>query len=551
VLNTGAVALGQGSIADRANSVSVGGGSAGNRQITNVAAGTQGTDAVNLNQLNAATAGAASAAAVTNLTNGINNGTIGLVQQNPATRTITVGAATDGTRVDFTGTQGPRVLTGVAAGTISATSTDAVNGSQLFAIGQQGSQNAANLDALGTTTASALGGGATYSPTTGISAPSYGVQGTTYNNVGGAITALDTAVNNVPVRGNNTSGLAAPSATGADALAVGYGSSSTGTNGIAMGRGANAGPGTNAIAIGTGASSLGSVAIGAGTSAAQASTAVGDGSSATSATGVVMGTNSTVSAAADRSVVIGSESSATGVDAAVVGSRANATALHAVALGAGASASGIDSTATGTRARASAQGASAFGGDGNLDGFGAQANAVNATAIGADSQANFASSTAIGSGATTTRANQVAVGTATNTYTMAGLTSAASLAAQTGPTRFVTTDSSGNLASSSFGPDSIASLDARVSGLSREVLSVKREARQGVAAAMAMTSAPMPSAPGRTSWASNLSSFRGEWGGGFSIAHRLDTAIPLALTGGYAYGGGKSHGLRVGLQGEF
>ncbi len=48
-----AVALGAGSVADRDNAVSV--GSVGNeRQITNVAAGTQGTDAVNLNQLNAA-----------------------------------------------------------------------------------------------------------------------------------------------------------------------------------------------------------------------------------------------------------------------------------------------------------------------------------------------------------------------------------------------------------------------------------------------------------------------------------------------------------------
>jgi autotransporter adhesin len=45
------VALGQNSVADRANTVSV--GAAGSeRQITNVAPGTQGTDAVNVNQLN-------------------------------------------------------------------------------------------------------------------------------------------------------------------------------------------------------------------------------------------------------------------------------------------------------------------------------------------------------------------------------------------------------------------------------------------------------------------------------------------------------------------
>ncbi|HJR73240.1 MAG TPA: YadA-like family protein [Luteimonas sp.] len=49
---TNSVALGQGSVADRANTVSVGG--AGNtRQVTNVAAGVQSTDAVNVGQLNA------------------------------------------------------------------------------------------------------------------------------------------------------------------------------------------------------------------------------------------------------------------------------------------------------------------------------------------------------------------------------------------------------------------------------------------------------------------------------------------------------------------
>ena len=46
-----AVALGQNSVADRANSVSVG-AVGSERQITNVAAGTQGTDAVNVSQLN-------------------------------------------------------------------------------------------------------------------------------------------------------------------------------------------------------------------------------------------------------------------------------------------------------------------------------------------------------------------------------------------------------------------------------------------------------------------------------------------------------------------
>jgi len=54
---------------------------------------------------------------------------------------------------------------------------------------------------------------------------------------------------------------------------------------------------------------------------------------------------------------------------------------------------------------------------------------------------------AIGADARTTRANQMAVGTSVNTYTMAGITSNASRAAQTGPLEVVTTDRFGNLAS--------------------------------------------------------------------------------------------------------
>lgn len=54
---TNSVALGAGAVADRPNTVSVG-AVGSERQITNVAAATQGTDAVNLNQLNSGIAAA-------------------------------------------------------------------------------------------------------------------------------------------------------------------------------------------------------------------------------------------------------------------------------------------------------------------------------------------------------------------------------------------------------------------------------------------------------------------------------------------------------------
>ncbi|MGU8079348.1 ESPR-type extended signal peptide-containing protein [Burkholderia pyrrocinia] len=234
VTSTYGVALGDTSIADRTNSVSVGNATTGlTRQITNVTAGTQNTDAVNVSQLapvvTALGGGAAidtTTGAVTgptyNLTNGgpqttvggalgaldqglttangniaqntadittINNqlgdlasGTIGIVQQDAATRNITVAKDTDGTVVDFTGTAGDRTLTGVAAGDVSAASNEAVNGSQLHGVAES--------------VASAIGGTSTVNPDGTITAPSFtvgdGNGGTTIvRNVGDAVTNLD------------------------------------------------------------------------------------------------------------------------------------------------------------------------------------------------------------------------------------------------------------------------------------------------------------------------------------------------------------------------
>jgi trimeric autotransporter adhesin len=74
------------------------------------------------------------------------------------------------------------------------------------------------------------------------------------------------------------------------------------------------------------------------------------------------------------------------------------------------------------------------------------ATGTNSVALGMGASATHNNAAAIGSGATTTRDNQVVVGTATNTYTTPGITSNASIAAQSGPLSIVTTDANGNLA---------------------------------------------------------------------------------------------------------
>ena len=77
---------------------------------------------------------------------------------------------------------GAVTLHNVNAGEISATSRDAINGAQMHQ--------------LGSNIASALGGGASYANGT-FTAPSYNVQGGSYSNVGGALGALDNAINNL------------------------------------------------------------------------------------------------------------------------------------------------------------------------------------------------------------------------------------------------------------------------------------------------------------------------------------------------------------------
>ncbi len=225
-------------------SVTTQGINAGNKQISNVAAGINATDAVNKGQLDSAisnvnnnvnelannavkyddaskdkiTLGGTNGTTITNVKDGniaqgskdavnggqlwnvqqqvnqntndieniqtninnINNGKSGLVQQQTPNGDITVGKDTGGTKVNVAGTQGDRVVTGVKDGAINATSKDAINGSQLNATNQK--------------VVEFLGGGAGYDNiTNSFTNPTYNVGGKDYNNVGGAVDALNKA----------------------------------------------------------------------------------------------------------------------------------------------------------------------------------------------------------------------------------------------------------------------------------------------------------------------------------------------------------------------
>ena len=75
--------------------------------------------------------------------------------------------------------------------------------------------------------------------------------------------------------------------------------------------------------------------------------------------------------------------------------------------------------------------------------------------------------------------------------------------------------------------------------------------KQGIAAAVAMSSAPMPSAPGKVSYSFNGAMFRGEYAVGGSMNYRLNTDSTMAIGVGFSYGGGSNDAVRVGVAGEF
>nr|WP_227556588.1 YadA-like family protein [Acinetobacter courvalinii] len=148
---------------------------AGNK-ITNVAAGTDGTDAVNMDQLKTSAAGAKTEVeAGKNMTVDSTTGADGQTIYTVATADDVEFNSVKVGDVNIDGATGK--ISGVTDGTVTAGSTEAVNGSQLHGTAQSVSD--------------ALGGGSTVNPDGTVTAPNYSVNGTSLNNVGDAITELD------------------------------------------------------------------------------------------------------------------------------------------------------------------------------------------------------------------------------------------------------------------------------------------------------------------------------------------------------------------------
>ncbi|WP_280527991.1 Vomp family autotransporter [Bartonella queenslandensis] len=112
-----------------------------------------------------------------------------LVKQDDKTHDIAVGGEKSGTKVTFANTDGAtRILTGITAGELTEASTEAVNGSQLFATNQNVTIVTNDLKTVSDNTSKYLGGGADV--VKGV-APNYTVEGKSYESVADAFGGVD------------------------------------------------------------------------------------------------------------------------------------------------------------------------------------------------------------------------------------------------------------------------------------------------------------------------------------------------------------------------
>lgn len=359
-----------------------------------------------------------------------------------------------------------RQIINLAPGDISATSTDAINGSQLYAAmaeiekiryfsvksnvtGNQNNTGASGVDSIAigpnasTTSTSArsiaVGNDAFSSHADSVSLGN-GAQAKNSNSTAVGTLAKTEGANSIAVGLNASTTHADSIAVGSNAKAsenklvsigpnatstarygvsLGNNASSNGTASIAIGNSTNASH-DNAIAIGDAANtnSWATIAIGNKASAASSNTiAVGRNASAAGQTAIAMGVNSTASQYSD--IAIGESATSNGGYSVAMGHKANVGGSHSVGIGVSSNASAKATTAIGSNANASADyatalgtGSAASGGFSIASGYASKALGYNSMALGFSAIANNTQAIAMGTSANSSAHSSVAIGAA-------------------------------------------------------------------------------------------------------------------------------------------
>ncbi len=510
------------------------------------------------------------------LADDIGSGTLGLVQQANPGDDITVGANTDGNAVNFSSKTGARKLAGVGAGEVSATSTEAVNGSQLHGVSDS--------------VASAIGGGSTVNPDGSISAPSFtvgdGSGGTKIvNSVGDVVTNLDGRMTTnegglkklseqlesgtlgLVQQNPTTGGITVGANTGGSVVNfAGAGGALRTLTGVANGveeddvvtvsqlratglidyTGKEVGAVTYDLGLsfdtvtfaGSNGTLLSNVKAGVADMDAvnvsqlnalqqqfadqyarldgqfgdlsnrfdDLSDRLGELETNPGTGGPGTGGGSTV--VGEGAVASGENSSAIGDSALASGENSSAVGQGAVASGSNGSAIGQGSTASGSNSSAVGQGAVASGNNGSAIGQGSVASGENGTAVGQGAVASGKDSTALGQGASATGSGSVAIGqgsvaTEANTVSFGDGTA-------DGNRRLVNIADGINASDAATKGQldrAMESVDQRFNDTNRAINDVAKNAYAGIAAAMAMPNMT-PSQPGKTVVAVGAANFK-------------------------------------------
>jgi len=462
--------------------------------------------------------------------------------------------------ITLSGTGGaPVKISNVAAGSVLAGSSDAINGDQLFA--------------THATIASYFGGSTVYNGATSLwTAPSFSISSIAtdgsitlndYSNVTAAFSAVDGSLRTLNQRitsGGSSpylavnSTAAAATASGTEAVAVGPQASAAGAASVAVGNGASASA-DNSVALGSGSvasvgaqsgytaaygqagasSSAGEVSVGS-TGAERKITHVADGSDDHDATNVGQ-LNNGVNYAIDQSKAY-TDQKIQNINNVAGSFRANNSNNLA------------DPAATGANSAAGGAGSTAAGANSTALGNGSQAQADNSVALGAGSVANRANTVSVGASGAERQVVNVADGSeATDAVNVRQLQ-----ASQQGNIRYDTTTNGGTnynsvtLGSTSSGPTTVRNVaagtagtdavnvdqlksgmaqtldwskaytDERMGGFERDLRKTDNRASAGIASAMATAALPQPSEAGRSMASIAAGSYNGESGVALGIS---------------------------------
>ena len=379
---------------------------------------------------------------------------------------------TSGSQVSFGSAGYERQLKHVAPGAITATSTDAINGSQLYAL-HAGSGNIAKA------VADALGGGAAVGidPTNNqgtVTLPSYDVlkgsdtpntagngtakfNTTPAKNVAAAMTNLNTYVNQgfaVKDNAGDAKGIVTPgeSVQFADGNATTVTVDTEANGNTKIKYDVKVDDSTIKVVDGklTGASQTHFYSVNSADktkanynndgATGENAIAAGPEAKAAASNAVVMGNKATVEAAAgsdpdvngettgESSVAVGSESTASGKNAVAIGQQANAYGENTFAGGQGAKALGKSSVAVGEGAKANERNTIAIGSGNNAWktdsialGRAANADGAASLALGLNSHTRLENAIALGNGANADHSNSIAIGKSSHAAASAGV----------------------------------------------------------------------------------------------------------------------------------